>query len=360
MMRRARSWRRAGAVALGAIAVVMVAVALLAVACGDDGTAGPDESGRLSLTFMAGFRAQANLPFVAAYVAQERGYFDDAGLDVTIRHSSGQGEHIRLLLSGEVGVSTQPASELLQRRSDPGAPLVAVALFGQTGDLGYAVLEESGITSPADFAGKIVGFKGVVQAEFRAMLRAHGLSDDDVRLVGTGFNPVVLVEGRLDVYPVFLSNEPDTLARVIGAPVRVFQAADDGIPTLGVTYVVSEDFLEGATNREALRRFLLATMRGFRLALDDPAAALEATRAFIPEQADLVHERFILETELANAVSDLTAANGLGWFTTEQFAALHDVLREFGGIEEPVDLEAALERSFLEAIYANGALRLSD
>ena len=101
-----------------------------------------DASERLSLTFMAGFRAQANLPFVAAYVADQRGFFDAVGLDVTIQHSSGQGEHIRLLLNNDVDVTTQPASEALQRRADPGAPLVAVALFGQTGDLGYAVLAE--------------------------------------------------------------------------------------------------------------------------------------------------------------------------------------------------------------------------
>lgn len=294
---------------------------------------GAETEDRLTIEFMAGFRAQANLPFVAVYVAQEEGFFDEVGLDVTIRHAT-EGEHIRLLLSGDVDVTTQPASELLQRRADPGAPLVAVALFGQRGDLGYAVLEGSGIETPADFAGKTVGFKGVVQSEFLALLAAHGLSTDDVELVSVGFNPVVLVEGQVDVYPVFLSNEPDTLERVIGAPVRVFQAAQAGVPTLGVSYVVSEAFLADETQREALRRFLVATMRAFEFALDDPAAAIEDTRAFIPEEADLEHERFILNTELANAVSPLTEENGLGWFTLEQLQALQDVLVEFGGIDE--------------------------
>ena len=301
---------------------------------------------------MAGFRAQANLPFVAVYVAEEQGFFDEVGLDVTIRHAT-EGEHIRLLLSGDVDVTTQPASELLQRRADPGAPLVAVALFGQRGDLGYAVLEESGIDTPADFAGKTVGFKVVVQSEFLALLSANGLSVDEVQLVSVGFNPVVLTEGQVDVYPVFLSNEPDTLERVIGTPVRVFEAAEAGVPTLGVAYVVSEDFLTDETKREALRRFLVATMRAFAFALDDPDAAIAATRAFIPAEADLEHERFILTTELGNAVSPLTEGNGLGWFTLEQFQALHDVLVEFGGIAEPTAVERAVDRSILERVYAD-------
>jgi len=292
----------------------------------------PGRDQRAALTFMAGFRAQANLPFVAAYVAAQHGYFDQAGLDVEIRHSSGGAEHLQLLLAGEVDVTTQPTSELLQRRADPGAPLVAIALFGQTGDLGYAVRADSGIASPADFRGKIVGFKGVVQAEFRAMLHQHGLAEGDLQLVSVGFNPVVLAEGEVDVYPVFLSNEPDTLERVIGVPVRLFRAADDGVPTLGVTYVVTEDALQDAAGRDVLRRFLWATLRGLQDALADPAAAIEAARAFIAADADLVHERFILDTELAGAVSDLTREHGLGWFTKEQFERLYDTLVAYGGI----------------------------
>ena len=328
-----------------ALLTLTIVVAVVAAACGG----GDSDDERLSITFMAGFRAQANLPFVAAYVADQEGFFDDLDLDVTIQHSSGQGEHVRLLLSNNIDVTTQPASELIQRRADPGAPLVAVALFGQTGDLGYAVLADSGIESPADFAGRTVGFKGVVQAEFLAMLNANGLTEADVDLVGVGFNPVVLPEGQVDVYPVFLDNEPDILQRVMGASIRVFQAGDEGVPTLGVTYVVTEDLLADADRREALRRFLIGTMRGFQFALADPAAAIEATTGFLSDEADLVHERFILDTDLANATSQLTLANGLGWFTEQQFQALHDVLLAFGGIEQGVAIGPLLDRSLLES-----------
>jgi ABC-type nitrate/sulfonate/bicarbonate transport system substrate-binding protein len=117
--------------------------------------------------------------------------------------------------------------------------------------------------------------------------------------------------------------------------------------------VVSEDFLTDETKREALRRFLVATTRAHAFAVADPAAAIESTRAFIPDTADLEHERFILDTEIANSISPLTDANGLGWFTLKQFQELHDVLVEFGGIEEPIDVEAAIDRSILEAVYAN-------
>lgn len=334
--------RRRATLAAASIAVLLAAV--LAAACG-----GSDEP--LTIDYTAGFRAQANLPFVAVYVAQERGFFEDEGVVVNIEHAGFTGNHKAQLAAGEIDVTTLPAAEMLQVRAESGAPYVAVMLFGQRGDFGYAVLESSGIQSPADFAGKIVGTKGVVQAEFLAMAAANGVAQDDMEIVSTGFNPAILAEGEVDVWPVFLSNEPDTLTRVMGEQIRVFEPADYGVPALGVTYIVNEEFLRDGDNREALERFLRAAIRGFQFALDDPAAAIESSLEFFDDDADLIHERFILDTELANAVSPLTDENGLGWFTQKQFADLQAVLINYDAMEGQVDLSVALDRSFLEEIH---------
>ena len=330
------------------LAAVATLTAAFGVACSSD-----DSDDVLTMSYMAGFKAQANLSFVAVYVAEDRGFFAEEGLEVDIQHAGFTGSHKSLLLAGEIDITTLPASEMLQIRANSGAPYVAVMLFGQRGDFGYAVLNSSGIESPADFAGRSVGFKGIVQAEFHAMLAAHGLTTEDMEMIDVGFNPVVLVEQQVEVYPVFLSNEPDTLTRNLNQDITVFEAADYGVPTLGVVYLVSEAFLEDETNREKLERFLRATVRAFEFSVDDPAAAIESSVKFMAEDPppDLVHERFILDIEIENALSDLTRANGVGWFTQQQFRALTDVLLEHGALENDIDLEAALDRSFLEAIH---------
>ena len=329
------------------IAVLAAAAAAALAACSDDA----DDV--LTMRYSAGFVPQANLPFVAVYVAEDRGFFAEEGLEVQIDHAGFTGSHKSLILAGEIDITTLPASEMLQVRANSGAPYVAVMLFGQRGDFGYAVLNSSEITSPADFAGRNVGFKGIVQSEFHAMLAAHDLTVEDMNMIDVGFNPVVLVEQQVDVYPVFLSNEPDTLTRSLNQEITVFEAADYGVPTLGVVYLVTEEFLEDETNREKLERFLRATVRAFEFAVEDPAAAIESTEKFLPEDPapDLVHERFILDTEIENALSDLTRANGVGWFTIQQFRALTDVLLEYGALDQDVDLEAALDRSALEAAH---------
>jgi ABC-type nitrate/sulfonate/bicarbonate transport system substrate-binding protein len=88
---------------------------------------------------MAGYKPQANLPFVGAYLAQSLGYFAEEGLDVQITHATGQGEHLKLLLQGSVDLTTGTADDVLGRRAED-LPLVSVALVGQGSDRAYAVL----------------------------------------------------------------------------------------------------------------------------------------------------------------------------------------------------------------------------
>jgi len=87
--------------------------------------------------FMAGFKPQANLPFVGVYVAQEKGFFKDAGLDVDIKHAQ-QGEHLQLLLAGEIQFTTANGAQILSR-NDQGLPLVSLALIGQKSEQGFVV-----------------------------------------------------------------------------------------------------------------------------------------------------------------------------------------------------------------------------
>src|SRR5581483_8488860 len=60
-----------------------------------------------SMTFMAGYKPQADVSFVGVYVAHDQGFFQDQALDVTIKHSSGQGEHEKFLAVKQVQVTTE-------------------------------------------------------------------------------------------------------------------------------------------------------------------------------------------------------------------------------------------------------------
>lgn len=322
------------------VPALVATLALVAAACGG-GTAPPELE---PITFMAGFSPQANLPFVGAYVAKDLGYFAEEGLDVTIEHSAGGGEHLQLLAAGQVQVTTQDAAVLLQRRADPGLPLVAVALIGQKGQQGYVALADSGIETPEDWAGHRVGFKGTPPPDVFAILDAVGLSVNDIELVNVGFDPRVLTEGLVDVYPVFLSNEPNVL-RGWGFELNVWDAADFGVPTLGLTYTATEQMV--AEQPEVLAAFLRAAIRGIEYARQHPEEAIDIVMRYVGEGGDRNHQRFILETELAASVSAITQEHGTGWQTLEQWQALADMLVRYQALAEAIDVEAAFTTELL-------------
>jgi len=109
---------------------VLPVLLVITGACAPPPAAAPTALALRTVRFMAGYKPQANLPFVAVYVAQTNGYFAQQGLQAEITHATGQGEHLKLLLQGTLDVITASADDVLARRAD-GLPVVATACLGQ-------------------------------------------------------------------------------------------------------------------------------------------------------------------------------------------------------------------------------------
>ncbi len=304
-----------------------------------------------SVTFMAGFRPQANLPFVAAYVAEEKGYFDEQGLDVDIQHSTG--EHLNLLMAGEVDFTTVDGNSVLSRRAEPGLPIVAIALFGQRGQQAFLALSDSGISAPKDWEGKTFGYKVSIPPDYLAILEAEGVDRSRIQEVRVGFDPRVLTEGQVDVLAAFKSNEPNII-RGLGFDMNMFDAADYGVPTLGLTYIVRQNQID--EDSDTVERFLKATMKGLEFAAANTEETLDIVLEYA-ENADREHMRFMLDAEFADAVSPHTDANGLGWMTEDQWQEFHDSLLKYEALPASQDVSSAFTNEFLEDIYEDGKVK---
>lgn len=296
----------------------------------------PEPVSLTPLTFMAGYKPQANLPFVGAYIAKEKGFFAENGLDVTIEHSPGRGEHVQLLVAGTVQVTTMDAATVLQRRAEPGLPVVSIALIGQKGQQAFAALKESGLETPKDWEGKTVGYKGTPPPDLFALLAAAGADVDKINLVNVGFDPRALSEKQVDVYPLFKSNEP-YLLQSWGYELTLWDAADYLVPTLGLAYVTSEKYL--AESAEALTRFLRAALQGIAYAETHPGEAVEIVMKYAGPETDPAHMRYMLETELRDAQVE----HGYGWQSVEQWQALAEMLFQYEALPAKMDINAAFD-----------------
>ncbi|MCY4528074.1 MAG: ABC transporter substrate-binding protein [Chloroflexi bacterium] len=331
-----------------AFLLLMLAVAALSIACGDDDVDAPLDK----VVFMAGFKPQANLPFVAAYVAQEQGYFAEQDLDVEIRHAS-SGEHLKLLVAGDVHVTTAAATSVLKRRSDPELPIVAIALFGQKGQQAYIALKDSGVTKLDDWEGRNFGYKISVPPDYLAMLETAGVDRGKINEVQVGFDPRVLTEGRVDVLAVFKSNEPNII-RKLGHEVVLWDPADFDVPNMGLTYITTDAY--ASESSDVLDRFLRATLKAAEYALENREDTLDIILKYAPKE-DRAHQAFMLDTELADATSPVTDERGLGQMTDEQWKALYDHLLKFEALPQPFDYNSAFTTTFLERAYDGNKLR---
>lgn len=309
----------------------------------------PQENGNTSpevvdeMIFMAGYKPQANLPFVGVYVAQEKGFFATRNLKVTIEHSPGSGQHLQLVAQGKVQVTTQDAAVLLKRRSDPGLPLVSIGLIGQTGQQAFAALKSSGFTSPKDWENHFVGYKGTPPPDLFALIKAAGADLSKIELVNVGFDPRILTEGNVAVYPVFKSNEP-YMMQSWGYEIELWDVADYGIPSIGLTYVTSEETL--ASQSDILKRFLEAALEGILYAEQNPDEAIDFVLKYAGPETDRDHMRFMLDTELKDLRSEATQQHTIGWHDLDQWQSLVDLLVDYESMQ-PIDVNKAFTNDLL-------------
>jgi ABC-type nitrate/sulfonate/bicarbonate transport system substrate-binding protein len=303
------------------------------------------------ITFIAGFKPQADLPFVGVYVAQERGYFKAQGLEVSIQHAV-SGEHVQLLATGRAQFSTGSGGDVLKRVAQADVPLVSIALIGQRDEQAFAVRADSAIRTLADWEGKLVGYKSTPSADYLALLKIGAVDRSKVREVAVGFDPRVLATGQVDVYPVFAANEPDTLARQ-GVAVRLFDPTAYGIPSFGLTYMTNRDLV--ATRPDVVKRFLRAALKGIEDAIADRDGAIDIVMKYAPGE-DRAHQRYMLDTEIDAAQNDTTRARGIGAMTKEQWTALESFLSEYGAIPKRVDVTTVFNDSFVNELYKSGKL----
>jgi len=281
------------------------------------------------MTFMAGYKPQANLPFVGVYVAQEKGFFAEENLQVSIEHSPGSGQHLQLVAQGNVQVTTQDAAILLRRRSDPGLPLVSIALIGQHGQQAFAALHSNNFLTPKDWEGHTVGYKGSPPPELFALISAAGADINKMEIVNVGFDPRILTEGKVDVYPVYKSNEPFMIEKW-GYDIDLWTAEEYGVQTLGLTYVTSDDTLKN--DPEMLQRFLRAAIKGILYAEQNPEEAIDIVLKYAGPETDRDNMMFMLQSELVDLRSDTTDQYGIGWQTEGQWQTMMDMLVKYESI----------------------------
>jgi NitT/TauT family transport system substrate-binding protein len=276
-----------------------------------------------------------SVQFAQFYLADQAGYYRDAGLDVTFQNQIDP-ELITLIGQGTVDIGMGDGTSVIPARAN-GIPVrYAATIYAKFPSVVFAKAS-SGIETPADLAGKRIGTPGRYGTSWtmlQALLGSADLTVDDVTVTeypdfGQG---VAVATDQVDAATGFANNEPVQLA-LQGNEVTVLRV-DDVVPLPGPGLVVGDATLEA--KREALQAFVGATLRAMSEITADPQVGLDATFAVVPELAsDPATQRAILDATIAGWSNAYTDLAGLGAVDPEAWAKTVEFLASMPGTTLP-------------------------
>jgi putative hydroxymethylpyrimidine transport system substrate-binding protein len=262
--------RRAAALLAAALLVAGVA------GCGEDGAEpGAPKGVTLVLDFIP------NAVHSGIYAAHARGWYDDAGIDLTIRQPGESTDAPKLLESGRADFAILDVHDLGIAR-ERGLNLIATMPIVQR-PLAAVIAADPAVRGPADLEGHSVGVTGLPsdEAVVDSAVSADGGDPAKVRRITIGFSAVAsLAAGRVDAATGFWNAEGVALRRR-GIPVRIFKVDRHGAPPYPeLVLTTSGETLERDPGLVA--SMIEATTRGYELVVSDPDAALDDLVASVP------------------------------------------------------------------------------
>lgn len=277
------------------------------------------------------------------FVAHDKGLFQRNGLNVKIEQGGFGLDPIKLVATGTNDFGVAGAGNLLLARSQ-GVPVVAIAAEFQHTPVGFITHAGSGIRDFKDFKGKRIGIQTGADTDvlYRALLARNGMTSADVHEVPIQFDPSPFVNGRIDVLPGYVTNQPVTL-RGKGINVEVISAASQGLNYYGNVYFTSEKMLREHPDR--VRQFLAAAREGWELTLRDKAVATAAVQQrakdFQASELNVIYDSVMPFIRSEDPVP-LLGMTEERWRTTAQ------VLVDAGLLKQPVDVSKAYSNQYLK------------
>lgn len=315
--------------------------AVLLVGCSNDKDGAVDETGLKKVSVVLDWTPNTN--HTGLYVAKEKGYFEEQGLDVDII-LPGEAGADQLVASGkaEFGIGYQ---EGITEARTQDVPIVSVAAIIQHNTSGFASPVDKSITSPADFEGKTYGGYGapVEEAVIKSIMDLEDADVSKVNILNVGDTDFfTAVKRDIDfawIYYAWTGIE----AELRGEKLNMLYVADysESLDYYTPVLTTSEKMIE--EDADTVAAFVEAASKGYEFAIDNPE---EAANILIKAEPDL-------DAELVKASQEWLAdqyqadANRWGEQKLEVWSNYADWMKENGLLEGNFDAESAFTNDFL-------------
>ncbi len=271
--------------------------------------------------------------FAGYYMAKEKGYYRDAGLDVTIKEYDHGLDVVDEVLSTRADFGVGRTSLYVDRSE--GKDVVALAAIFQTSPMVLLGLASSKLQFGAGLAGKtmMVTADAGSSVSLMAMIKADGGDPEKMTLLPHSFDLEDLIEKKTDLMASYISNEPFRLQRR-GIAYTIFDPKDSGFDFYDDLLFTSGEYIR--TKHAQTKAFKEASLKGWQYAFEHMGETVELIlRKYNTQERSTVE--LLYE---ANALKKLAyyETRKIGVMAAEKFQRIGDAYRVMGLVKRPVDL----------------------
>ncbi len=338
----------------------LLMLTIFSTACGTTASYPPPATGMVSST-QAGYPAPSaniepalthirlplgyipNVQFAPLYVALDKGYFSQAGIDIEFDYSF-ETDAVALVGANELQFAVVSGDQVLLARAQ-GLPVVYVLAWYQDYPVSVVSKTGQGILAPENLSGKKIGLPGLYGTSYiglRALLSEAGLKESDVTLDSIGYTQVEsLIADQDQAVVVYSTNEP-ILLRSMGYQLDEIQVREyDHLVSNGL--ITNESTI--SKNPDLVNRMNQVILKGIADTIADPDEAFQICMKYVEglEQADQAIQKEVLTTSIEFwKAAQLGYSDPIAWQNTQQ------VLLDMGFLTSPLDLNKAFSNDFLE------------
>jgi NitT/TauT family transport system substrate-binding protein len=284
--------------------------------------------------------------FSGILMAKTKGYYREAGLDVTVTPVDASMNTSGIVEGSDNGIGFAEADILLVDRAK-GHHIKAFATTFQTTPFALITLKQSGLTSVASLRGKKIGLHSDGQKAIDVILQHNGMTRRDVQIVDVPDKLDPLISGQVDAMQGYVTDEVIQL-ELAHHPVNIIPFGDNGYISYAEVMFASDACLQ--EHPDQLAQFLRATNRGWEFTIkNQEAAAKLLVDTFHAEGG--VHAQLLELEKIQPLLTYETKDNRFGLMNPQTWEKSLAMFRDNQFLAGPVELSDVVDYSVLKRVY---------
>lgn len=287
-------------------------------------------------------------------LGKDRGYYDDAGIDLDIRSGNGSSSAHRLVANGDSDFAYGSCGALVTLASQ-GAPIISVAVIDATGTEAVLVRPDAGVKTIQDLKGKklLTTANAGVNTFFPIVLANAGLSESDINLTNVPDGALVssYLQGAGGAVGILggLDDKPAEIKANGGENPVAFAYSDFGVNQVGYCISTHKDTI--ANKPDLVKRFVAATLKSYAEAEKDPDAAVAAIADIVggtmAEDEGKAQSRAVLDVTLGILYSAANNEKKLGLNVASDWEGMVDLMKKYNDLDPKADPKSFYTNEFI-------------